>query len=565
MPIKELPSDTPLDSPTSKVTELPSGTQLDPATPDGSKKPLKSSDISQPSWWGALGKSLAHGATDLFYGGAQTGAHMGPEEGGAAFVDPADLAARQATVDKAVKERQTAYEQDPSVKAYPKTAWTGNVAGEVATIAPLFAVPGAAPTLPARMIGAGLTAIPIGAARPVSDTSKGDYATQKAKQVAGEVAAAGIGQAVGEKVIAPAVKAVGEGIGKAAGRVFGFGEDFLAQYNRAVKPTVVGKRTASQRAGYEDDVKGAVSSIIDNKANLTFTDEQGHVTTGELPKSLAQFSEAIGQTKQKIFDAYDALAQGADAQGTKISLLPATLKLNEIARDPVMRDLNPSVAQYASDMVNRLLVRGEYSPGEMQRAIRTLNEGLDAFYKNPSRETASHAMVDARFAAVLRENLDNAITRLSGPGYQALKNQYGALKAIERDVNNRVGVVARQEKGGGILGRIASVGAIGDVLHGILTLKLGPVAEGLALKAVAERIRLARNPDNVTAGMFKQAEAQRARPTSAGPAQPDWPGMRFVWPSLGTALVNSMPSAPPPAGDISPLIVPGVTQIFGPQ
>lgn len=33
MPIKELPSDTPLDSPTSKVTELPSGTQLDAGKP----------------------------------------------------------------------------------------------------------------------------------------------------------------------------------------------------------------------------------------------------------------------------------------------------------------------------------------------------------------------------------------------------------------------------------------------------------------------------------------------------------------------------------------------------
>jgi hypothetical protein len=184
----------------------------DPPTPTFTRDPPE----AQPSWWGALGKSLWHGGGDLYFGGAQLGAHMGPEEGGAAFATSeqaqADLAARQATVDKVVKEREQTYRKDPDIKAYPKTAFVGDLAGEIAATAPFMALPGAAPTLPARMIGAGLAAIPIGAARPVADTSKGNYGTQKAGQIAGEVIGSAAGQAIGEKVIVPAVTAAGRGV-----------------------------------------------------------------------------------------------------------------------------------------------------------------------------------------------------------------------------------------------------------------------------------------------------------------------------------------------------------------
>jgi hypothetical protein len=288
-------------------------------------------------------------------------------------------------------------------------------------------------------------------------------------------------------------------------------KDLLADYTRAVKPGISGKRTSIQRGDYQDQVKSAVSSIIDNKDNLVFADETGRrVITGELPKSLAQFSDAITQTKQRIFDQYDAKVKAAEAQDVKIGLFPAYMKLNEIALDPVMRDLAPGVARDASQTVNTMMARGWYSPSEMQQAIKVLNEGLDAFYKNPTMETATRASVDARLAATLRETLDDAITKLDGPGYQELKNQYGALKAIETDVNNRVGVVARQEKGGGILGRIADVSAIGEVIHGIVTLNVAPVIKGALLKGVAERIKQARNPDNVIAKVFERAETQRS-------------------------------------------------------
>lgn len=183
--------------------------QHPPATAGDSTKSSAAEGTTPPtdtSWWGALGKGAEHGVTNLFYGGAQAGARMGPDEGGAAFADPAELEARKQTVDKTVQEREKKYQEDPSVQANPWTAWGGNLAGEIAATVPLMVLPGMAPTLPARMVGAGVAAIPIGTARPVTDTE--NYGEEKVGQVAGEVGGAAVGQAVGEKVIAPAAKYV---------------------------------------------------------------------------------------------------------------------------------------------------------------------------------------------------------------------------------------------------------------------------------------------------------------------------------------------------------------------
>lgn len=151
---------------------------------------------------------VKHGFTDLFYGGAQLGARMGPEEGGAAFADPAELEKRKQTVDTTVAKRETEYQADPAVQAHPGWAYAGDIGGQVAASAPLFALPGAAATMPARAIGAAIPGGVVAAAEPV--TSPGDkpgefkapddYGSQKALQVAGGVAGAAIGQPVGEYI-----------------------------------------------------------------------------------------------------------------------------------------------------------------------------------------------------------------------------------------------------------------------------------------------------------------------------------------------------------------------------
>lgn len=184
--------------PPAKTTEPPNPfAQFDPPSTD---KPSSASSF----WTG-----LKHGAQSLFYGGAQLGARMGDVQPDTPFYvpDSAPDPERIETVDKAV----SAYMNDPAYKAareaHPYWTGTGDIAGEIATTAPLYALPGGLGTLPARMVGAGLAGTVAGAARPV-DTETVPVGEQRAKswgeqkelQVPLEALFSAFGQPVGEAI-----------------------------------------------------------------------------------------------------------------------------------------------------------------------------------------------------------------------------------------------------------------------------------------------------------------------------------------------------------------------------
>lgn len=77
--------------------------------------------------------------------------------------------------------------------------------------------------------------------------------------------------------------------------------------NKGVKPTVAGKYTYTQGSKYLDSADEAVRAITRNKGSLQLADDAGNIVSGELPKSLNQFSQAIEQTKRQVFQQYNDL------------------------------------------------------------------------------------------------------------------------------------------------------------------------------------------------------------------------------------------------------------------
>lgn len=180
-----------------------------------------------PSSLTAFGHGIRHGAEKLFYGGAQLGARMGPEEGAGAFTDltqfekrggepiSATVAgptppSRLEVVDQATAKMQQEYEDDPARRAHPYWAGAGDIGGEIVATAPLFAAMpvGALPTLGARIAGAALPGSLIGTMQPVTSkegkeivpVKEGEYGGAKAAQVAESGVGAMVGQPVGEGV-----------------------------------------------------------------------------------------------------------------------------------------------------------------------------------------------------------------------------------------------------------------------------------------------------------------------------------------------------------------------------
>ncbi|MFA6290127.1 MAG: hypothetical protein WC637_00020 [Victivallales bacterium] len=273
---------------------------------------------------------------------------------------------------------------------------------------------------------------------------------------------------------------------------------------KSIRPTVVGKRTASQMKNYFDRAKTAVKTIIENKDNLMLSDAEGGIVKG-LPKTIKQFSEAIEQTKRSVFKQYDDMARTAGGKGVEVDLSPAVRELESLGGNKVLTDMSPEIAEYALKRAEALSSRGVYTTAEAQDAITHLNKSLESFYKNPSYETANRAGVDALIVNNIRKSLDNAIEGAAGQGYQDLKRTYGALKALEKDVSHRAVVDARKNAKG--LLDFTDVLTSGELLGGLLTMNPTMAATGFFGRMVKGFYKRLNDPNRTVKGMFADAEA----------------------------------------------------------
>jgi hypothetical protein len=299
-------------------------------------------------------------------------------------------------------------------------------------------------------------------------------------------------------------------------------------YDKAVKPPTSVASNATQAADYKQHIGNSINSIIDNKPNLQFVDQQGTRIEGELPKTMEQFRDAISQTKEEVFKKYDGMVQRGEIAGIAIPMDNVAGELSTIASDKVTNAIHPEIARYAEAKADALAKVGSFTPTEAQRAIQQLNESLTAFYKNPSYETARRAGVDAMVANVLRRDLDSAIATSVEPGYQALKNEYGSLSAIEKHVTRGAQRVANQEAGGGLVGRLADVASAEEVLRGIFTLSPRSIMQGAFLKAASQIVKWWRNPNRAVKQLFDTAEKLKNPPATQPPIVPNIPVSPFM-------------------------------------
>lgn len=287
---------------------------------------------------------------------------------------------------------------------------------------------------------------------------------------------------------------------------------------KSIRPGVEGKRTFGQTEAYFKKAEGAVKSIVSNKQALNLTDEFGEAVKGKLPENLRQFSQAIDQSKQNVFKKYNEMAKAAGQTGAKVELKPIASELEKIVASRPLADNAPEVVRYAKQRAAKLANTGAYTAEEAQDAIKYLNSSLESFYKNPSYDSGSKAFIDSLVANKMRENLDSAITKMSGKGYGSLKKEYGALKAIERDVNRRA-IVDGRKAGVGMLGGITDVFSGERAIAGILSMNPAIVGQAASMQMISKAIKMINDPNRVVKKMFKRAEkgANKMATTAAKP------------------------------------------------
>ncbi len=323
-------------------------------------------------------------------------------------------------------------------------------------------------------------------------------------------------------------------------------------YQKGVRPTVVGKSTGNQLDSSLTKQVQAVHAIVENKPNLKILDTNGE-PTGKVPQNLHQFTQAIDQTKDSIFKKYNALQKSAGEKGAVLDLKPVASELKTVSNDKVLKDLHPEVVKYANSRASAFNKRGTYTTDQAQSAIKTLNGSLEAFYKNPSYDNASKASVDSLIVNKMRSGLDDAITgvKAKGPKYQDLKNKYGALASIQKDVTHRQIVDARKNPVG-LFSGIANIASGAELIRGLATMNPADIAFSLGSKGVSKLIEHQNNPNTSIKALFAEAERARTAATtktlanrlSTGSRQPPRVPAKLNGSSVPSSTQNGISQAP---------------------
>lgn len=499
----------------------------------------------EPGMLKSLASGAMHGLGDMLYGGAQIGARMG-EAQQTPFGPELQPGATQ-RVDQATQQREAAFAGSKAATANPISSGIGRALGNIAATAPLMAIPGVGPAMAGPgMLGrlgvAGGLGAATGALQPAVVQPGGSFGAAKAKQAA-EGAVGGLaGGALGE--------AVGSTLGKAiAGNSVQAIEKFMNEtFRRVVKPTRIGRWSAPQMTAQDRNIVTAIDQIIENKGQIQLTDAMGEqLPLGSTPRSLRQFAEAIDQAKQNIFNRYDALAQSAGQTGVKVGVLPAAQQLRQIADQagmrevPAMSGVRNQMLQLAQNLENKLFL----SPSDTQDLIKTLNRLIA-----PEMRTFGHSPA-APVIKTLRQGLDTAIEAAVGPGaeYQILKNRYGALRDIEKDVG---GAVAREANkiSGGLIGQFLDAGSAVELLHGVLTLSPEQLIRAGGTRAAKAALKHVNDPNRAISRIFER----RQQPTT-GPMR-GWlgGGVSMYAPPFGGLLGGSAASQPTTRRDLRPSV-----------
>lgn len=280
--------------------------------------------------------------------------------------------------------------------------------------------------------------------------------------------------------------------------------------DKGLKPSV--KKTAEKSQQFRTQAREAFNVINEYRPTLAREGEEAGVRN---PENRAEMLDALQQAKKQLFNEYDNLTRESGEIGAKFDPTPILHRLDNISRDKAYNTETRAYAVKLMDEVGEL--KGE-NFGVVQERIKDFNSSLAGYYEG--RVNKSKARLDASVASLMREITDTQVNSLTGGNWQGLRNKYGSLSAIERDLERQVAVEARKNAAGFF--DITDIFTGGDLTAGILTANPALIARGMAGRGIKEAIKWVNNPNRYIKNAFELLNKQpvtkemRVRPKIAG-------------------------------------------------
>lgn len=368
-----------------------------------------------------IAKGVGRGLLDIPEGGAQLAAH------GAAAVSPRAQPFADA-VDAYIRRQEATYNKGfPSGQA--PTVDLPRAAGNMIATAPVaYLMPGAAAEgLGARVLSGAASGAVSGAVQPVTDTSGGDYGTQKAEQVG----AGAVGGAAGPVV------------GSAAGRVI--------SPNASVNPNVQALRAAGVKPSLGQTLGGVANTVEEKLSDLPFV---GDIIKGARYRGVETFNRSvvdralapIGESlsprtpvgRQAIAEMHDKISSAYDALLPNISFQADPVFVNNISAIPTSHLLDAQKQQLGNVLREQFRKLGPngIASGETFKEIDSKIGQLARDYSNaadPDQRNLGrvYQQVQTEMRAALARNNPSYAPQLN-----AINSAYGASLRVQGAASN---------------------------------------------------------------------------------------------------------------------------------
>lgn len=229
---------------------------------------------------------------------------------------------------------------------------------------------------------------------------------------------------------------------------------------------ISGKRSGGQALEETTKKISGLKVLQQYAPDIKVRDAEGKLTQFN-PKE-ATFDTALqawNQTKNKIYKQYTKLAKQA-GEDAVVDLSGVVRGLSDSIQQPGLSAFKQPANRLLKDITGSFDDVTQVPVKDAQKFVEQLNkQTVSGFFKGTSDAAASE--VNAGTARLMREQLDDLITKSTGESYQGLRNQYSALKSIEDDLVRKFQQTARQVGGG--LPEYMGMFSSGDILGSLLT------------------------------------------------------------------------------------------------
>jgi hypothetical protein len=203
-----------------------------------------------------------------------------------------------------------------------------------------------------------------------------------------------------------------------------------------------GKGRFNQRMKYLDRSEGAIQDIVANRDNIRLVDTNGALVANKLPTNpdtaLWDMTQAIEQTKQKIWPEVEGAMQSAEAIGLKISPNQVIDNIQKYISSPsiISRPDAKSIIKQGEDMIKYYSELGLMDIFETHNIIKDRGATLKKMgqYSSVSLSDTDRAGL---FSAELA-GLNGAFKKSIGPEASGALGRYGSLLEIENDFNKLI-------------------------------------------------------------------------------------------------------------------------------